>query len=67
MIDRNVDASVQPASMPLVSDQPQMMPKRVQAFCYCAECGSWDAHGLECLCCGYDFHYTPRQPSQPIG
>lgn len=28
-------------------------------FSYCGGCGTWDAHGLRCSCCGYDFHAEP--------
>lgn len=30
-------------------------PKPLIVAGYCAECGTWDAHGLVCSACGYDF------------
>ncbi|MCX8253959.1 protein of unknown function [Beijerinckiaceae bacterium RH AL1] len=27
---------------------------------YCCECGTYDAHKIRCLCCGFDFRTGPE-------
>ena len=37
------------------------------SFSYCAQCGSWDAHDIMCVSCGYDFRPSVASVVEPDG